>query len=222
MALLYVSRDRRRVRQGQVFVDFVAMVTRPAKTVNETRELIMETDRKLKEIRDLTEEGVSDIHAKSVLIGFADQMTTQHTAHRQGDPFEVFKLAVVEFTNAVATSTAAMDDIKSEPMQLGKVEDGKGPVGGCSTCGGPHFASDCPWTTSSTYQLGVVSSRLGVQTHIAGQIDSSRRRPSQPTRVLKLTNRLTHAVSTIPSQPYLMRPCQEVQPVPASKSANNT
>ena len=31
---------------------------------------------------------------------------------------------------------------------------GKGPAGGCWTCGGPHFASDCPWTKSRTYQSG--------------------------------------------------------------------
>ena len=83
------------VRQGQVLADFAAMVTRPAKTVNETRELTMEMDRKLKEIRDLTEENVSDIHAKSVLIGFLDPMTKQHTAYRQGDTFEALKHAVV-------------------------------------------------------------------------------------------------------------------------------
>ena len=31
---------------------------------------------------------------------------------------------------------------------------GKGPAGGCWTCGGPHFASDRPWTKSRTCQLG--------------------------------------------------------------------
>ena len=48
-------------------------------------------------------------------------MTKQHTAYRQSDPFEAFKQAVVEFTNAVGTPMAAMEDIKSEPMQLGKL-----------------------------------------------------------------------------------------------------
>ena len=66
----------------------------------------MEMDRKLKEMRDLTEVNVSDIHAKSVSIGFLDPMTKQHTAHRQGDTFEGLKRAVLEFTNAVGTSTA--------------------------------------------------------------------------------------------------------------------
>ena len=60
------------VRQEQVLADFAAMVIRPAKTVNEIRELTM--DRKVKD-QDLTEENVSDKHAKSVLIGFLDPMT---------------------------------------------------------------------------------------------------------------------------------------------------
>ena len=59
--------------------------------------------------------------AKSVLIGFLGPMTKQHTAYRQGDRFEALKHNVVEFTNAVGTSTAT-DDIKSEPMQVGKVD----------------------------------------------------------------------------------------------------
>ena len=88
------------VRQGQVLADFAAMVTRPANTVNETRELTMEMDRMLKEISDSTEENVSDMHAKSVLIGFLDPVTKQHTAFRQGDTFEALKRAVVDFTNA--------------------------------------------------------------------------------------------------------------------------
>ena len=50
-------------------LDFAAMGTRTAKAVSEAREIIVGVDRKLKAIRDLTEESVSDIHANSVLIG---------------------------------------------------------------------------------------------------------------------------------------------------------
>ena len=35
----------------------------------ETRDIITELDRKMKLIRELTDEGVSDVHAKSILIG---------------------------------------------------------------------------------------------------------------------------------------------------------
>ena len=72
------------VRQEQVLADFAAMVTRPAETVNEARELTVEMDRKLKEIRDVTEENVSDIHAKSVLIWFLDPMTKQRQSWASG------------------------------------------------------------------------------------------------------------------------------------------
>ena len=90
------------IRQGQVLAEFAAMVSRPGKTITETRDLITEMDRKLKLIRDLTHEGVSDVHARSVLIGLLDPMTRQHTAYKQGEAFESFRNAVLEFTNAAS------------------------------------------------------------------------------------------------------------------------
>ena len=68
------------IRQGQVLAEFAAMVSRPGKTITETRDLITEMDRRLKLIRDLTHEGVSDVHTRSVLIGLLDPMTRQHAA----------------------------------------------------------------------------------------------------------------------------------------------
>ena len=52
------------VQQEQVLVDFAAMVN-------------LEMDRKLKAIRDLTEEGGSDMHAKSVLILFLEAISSR-------------------------------------------------------------------------------------------------------------------------------------------------
>ena len=60
------------IRQGPVLAEFAAMVSRPGKTITEMRDLVTEMDRKLKLIRDLTHEGVSDVHARSVLIGLLD------------------------------------------------------------------------------------------------------------------------------------------------------
>ena len=88
------------IKQGQVLSDFAAMVMKPARTIAETRDLITELDRKMKLIRELTHEGVSDVHAKFILIGILDPMTRQHTAYKQSDWFEAFKDAVLEFTNA--------------------------------------------------------------------------------------------------------------------------
>ena len=81
------------IKQGQVLSDFSAMVMKPARTNAETRGLITGLDRKMKLIRELTLEGVSDVHAKSILIGILDPMTRQHTAYKQSDRFEAFKEA---------------------------------------------------------------------------------------------------------------------------------
>ena len=44
------------------------------------------------------------MHARSVLIGIFDPMTRQHTANKLSESFEVFKTAVLEFTNAAGMS----------------------------------------------------------------------------------------------------------------------
>ena len=45
------------IRQGQVLANFVAMISRPAKSIVETRTLLTDMDRTLKLIRCLTSEG---------------------------------------------------------------------------------------------------------------------------------------------------------------------
>ena len=45
------------------------MVARPAKTPTETMALITEMEKKIKNVEDLTEEVISDMHMKSVLVG---------------------------------------------------------------------------------------------------------------------------------------------------------
>ena len=60
----------------------------PAKSISETRELLTVLELRTKMVRDLTEQCISDMHARSVLIGILDPQTGQHTAHRQADPLE--------------------------------------------------------------------------------------------------------------------------------------
>ena len=55
-------------RQGQVLADFAAMVKKPARSIGETRELLTEMERRMKMVRDLTDQGVSDMHVRSVLV----------------------------------------------------------------------------------------------------------------------------------------------------------
>ena len=110
------------IRQGQVLADFAAMVSRRAKSVAETRELLTGLERRTKMVRDMTERGIFDMHARSVLIGILDPQTRQHTAYRQADPFELFKNSVLDFVNAAGSSQGELT--KSDPMQVGRVEEG--------------------------------------------------------------------------------------------------
>ena len=110
------------IRQGQVLADFSAMVSRPANSIAETRELLTELERRMKMVRDLTEQGISDMRARSVLIGILDPQTWQHTAYRLADPFEQFKNSVFEFVNAAGSSQGELT--KSDPMEVGRVEEG--------------------------------------------------------------------------------------------------
>ena len=108
-------------RQGQVLADFAVMVIKPARSIGETWELLTEMERRMKILRDLTDQGVSDMHVRSVLVGILDPMTRQHTAsaHKQSESFEVFKTAVLEFTNAAGMSQK--DVSKPDPMHVGGV-----------------------------------------------------------------------------------------------------
>ena len=54
------------ILQKQVLAEFAAMASWPGKTITETRDFLTEINRKLKLIRDLTHEGVSYVHVRSV------------------------------------------------------------------------------------------------------------------------------------------------------------
>ena len=56
------------------------MVARPAKSLGETVALLTEMDRKMNLVEDVTGEEVSEMHARSVLVGILDPVTRQHTA----------------------------------------------------------------------------------------------------------------------------------------------
>ena len=109
------------IRQGQVLADFSDMVSGPAKCIAETRDILTELEPRTGVVRDLTEQDVSDMHARSVLTGILDPQTRQHTAYRQADPFE-HKNSVFEFVNAAGSSQGELK--KSDPMQVGRVEEG--------------------------------------------------------------------------------------------------
>ena len=70
-------------------------------------------------VRDLTDHGVSDMHARSMLIGIFDPMTRQHTSNILSESFEVFKTTVLEFTTAAGM--LQKDVSKLDPMQAESV-----------------------------------------------------------------------------------------------------
>ena len=73
-------------RQGIVIEEFSGMVSRPAKNPGETIALLTEMDRKMKLVEDVTGEEVSEMHARSVLVGglgSCDPPTHRH------EPFQV-------------------------------------------------------------------------------------------------------------------------------------
>ena len=51
------------------------MAARPAKSSGETTALLTEMDRKMKLVEDVTREEVSEMHARSVLVGILDPVT---------------------------------------------------------------------------------------------------------------------------------------------------
>ena len=56
------------IKPGQVLAEYAAMVTKPASSIAETRDLITELDKQMKIIRELTHEGVSDIRQQGHLL----------------------------------------------------------------------------------------------------------------------------------------------------------
>ena len=67
-------------RQSFVMADFSGMVARPPKSPGETIALLTETDPKMKLVEDVTGEEISEMHARSALVGILDPVTRQHTA----------------------------------------------------------------------------------------------------------------------------------------------
>ena len=70
----------------------------------------------MKLVEDVTGEEVSEMHARSVLVGILDLVTRQHTAMNHSKSYEALKKIVQEFANNSTTG--------QEAMQIGRVEAG--------------------------------------------------------------------------------------------------
>ena len=109
------------IQQGMILADFSGMVAKPAKTPAETRDLMTEIQRKVKNIEDITGEKVSDNHAKSVMTGVLDPTTRQHTAmfHGAATGPVSFMRKVLEFVNNASGANP-------DAMQIGSLGEQQG------------------------------------------------------------------------------------------------
>ena len=107
-------------RQGQAYNDLGDTIRHRAKDVSETCRMVTELITRIKLTEDLTGEKISPGHARTVLLGFIDDVTRQHTIdyHGTDESFEEFKNAVVRFANNATLGSATS---RATPMQIGAV-----------------------------------------------------------------------------------------------------
>ena len=110
-------------RQGQALNELQDVTRYRAKDPNETRRLVTELVSKIKVAEEITGEKISDLHARTLLLGLLDETTRQHTTSLHGTgTFIKFKIAVLEFVNNVSSGTGVKT--KATPMELGAVRHG--------------------------------------------------------------------------------------------------
>ena len=136
------------IQQGMVLADFSGMVAKPAKTPSDTRDLMTEIQRKIKNIEDITGEVISDSHAKSVMVGVLDPMTRQHTALYQGAATtpQNFMKKVMEFVNNIAGASG-------DAMQIGSIGHQQQQQGGPEHLGQDHN-HDQGWGQQESWPWG--------------------------------------------------------------------
>ena len=104
-------------KQGRVVFEFGNMVTKPARNPEELRTLIVEMEKKMKLVVEITKEIISSAHAKGVLVGIMDPLTRQHTAQDHHKDFEELKAIVKNFVN----NAGSRDNSKATSMEIGAV-----------------------------------------------------------------------------------------------------
>ena len=90
------------------------MVAGPARGPRETIALLKEMDGKMKLVEDVTREGVSEMHARSILVGILDPVSRHHTAINHSKSYEALKKIALDFANNSTTG--------QEAMRIGRVE----------------------------------------------------------------------------------------------------
>ena len=81
---------------GQVLNELGDMMRYRAKDVDETRKMVTEMVSRIKIAEEVTGERISEPHARTILLGFLDDVTRQHTTQFHGSD-----RSFVQFKNAV-------------------------------------------------------------------------------------------------------------------------
>ena len=80
-------------QQGAALNELSKLTTHPAKGPGDTRKLLTEFDLRVKYAEDITSEPIGENHKRSIILGFLDPLTRQHTvgSHGVGTSVEEFK-----------------------------------------------------------------------------------------------------------------------------------
>ncbi len=107
-------------QQGAALNDLTQMIKTTAKTPQETKNILVEFESKVKLAEDLNRP-LSDEHLKSILLGFIDSTTRLHTVKAQGTQVtaEQFRGEIIKFVNGVEQPATHVDP--ATPMQIGAV-----------------------------------------------------------------------------------------------------
>ena len=114
-------------KHGQAYTNLSELTKHKAKDVVETRKLLNELTTRIKLAEDLTNETVSQGHARSILLSFLDDKTREHTVEFHGSDKEYvdFKNAVLKFVNNTALGSGSS---RAVPMQIGAVTENEEPA----------------------------------------------------------------------------------------------
>ena len=107
------------MREAVVMSAFTNMVTRRAKSPQESKTLLLELDERARRVEEVTGEPIDNRHRMSVVMGLIDAESMRHTTAHQGAKMraDVLQRKVIEFANLMSTGTKAMDS-----MDIGRLE----------------------------------------------------------------------------------------------------
>ena len=107
------------MREAVVMSAFTNMVSKRAKSPQESKTLLLELDERARRVEEVTGEAIDNRHRMSVVMGLIDAESMKHTSAHQGAKMraDVLQRKVIEFANLMSTGTKAMDS-----MEIGRLE----------------------------------------------------------------------------------------------------